>query len=187
MKKEWRIMKRIIIISILILMTILLSSCGNKMVKNGSAADDGRYKTSVSVPIEIEGEIEYATESIEVYSDEEFLNVHSSFTFTPTYRYVYYNIEGPFLGLVDYDELWKWYHELDEKDSSDEEYNEMFLVTFIKHFNISRENFNVALEILRQTNIKNGYDMTTEDFELPNGYIIYTFDNDIINNYYLRR
>jgi hypothetical protein len=42
------------------------------------------------------------------------------------------------------------------------------------------------LEKEKRINIELGIDMTNEENELPNGDIIYTFDNDIINEYYRR-
>ncbi len=60
----------------------------------------------------------------------------------------------------------------------------MLLVSFIKHFNITREQFDSAVEEFIKRNTEAGWDMTREENEVPNGDIIYTFDNKIINEYY---
>ena len=62
----------------------------------------------------------------------------------------------------------------------------MVLVTLIKHCNISRQDFDKAVKQLVEQYATSGLDMTTEDYEIPNADIIYTFDNEIINAYYRR-
>ena len=66
----------------------------------------------------------------------------------------------------------------------------MYTVSFVKYFEISREDFERCceqkrkrLEYLRD---ELGHDINIEGAEIPNADIIYTFDNEIINNYYLR-
>lgn len=66
----------------------------------------------------------------------------------------------------------------------------MYLVSFVKHFKIPREDFEKCVENIRQTyewfHDTHGDDISDEIHELPNADIIYTFDNEIINNYYRR-
>ena len=55
---------------------------------------------------------------------------------------------------------------------------EMVTVAFVKRFNISKEEFELAVGKNSKYN--------DEDAELPNADIVYTFDNAIINEYYRR-
>ena len=105
-----------------------------------------------------------------------------------SYRLTYYQIDGYFDFLVDKDENDKWYNAITKKDiESKKEISEMFLVSFVKHFNIPRKDFDEVVERMRQACINLEQDMTDERYELPNADIIYTFDNDIINEYYRRQ
>ena len=60
--------------------------------------------------------------------------------------------------------------------------DEMFLVSIIKRYNIPREDFDRALE--KYLSMRTPHELKTEFWEAPNGDIIYTFDNEIINEYY---
>lgn len=66
----------------------------------------------------------------------------------------------------------------------------MYTVSFVKYFNIPREVFDKAcdefIERIGYLHEREGDDISTESYELPNADIIYTFDNEITNNYYLR-
>ena len=61
---------------------------------------------------------------------------------------------------------------------------EMALVTLVKHCNISKQDFNKAVDEYIKMCASAGFDMAEEQFEIPNADIIYTFDNEIINAYY---
>jgi len=109
--------------------------------------------------------------------------ISGDFSFTPTKRRIYYQIPGPVIELVPEGTI----DELFEKNKDIyTESQEMALVALIKHCNISREDFERAIEKVIEGYISSGFDMTVEDFEIPNADIIYTFDNDIINEYYRR-
>ena len=60
----------------------------------------------------------------------------------------------------------------------------MLLVAAIKHFNVSRKQFDKAVTETIAQNMEYGVDMTEESGEIPNADIIYTFDDAIINNFY---
>lgn len=65
----------------------------------------------------------------------------------------------------------------------------MYTVSFIKHFHIPKDIFEQVCEELPlwYDRLYDGnYDKTEEQYEIPNADIIYTFDNEIINNYYRR-
>jgi len=60
-------------------------------------------------------------------------------------------------------------------------------LAFIKHFRIAREVFEQGIALQKFWDEEFGNDTSAETNELPNADIIYTFDNDIINEYYRRR
>lgn len=108
------------------------------------------------------------------------------------YRSIYCDIPRPFANLVDLYEFEEWYDVVIENDPNKTEIMPMKL--FVQKFNISREDFDRAnLEWTKI--IINGFDgvpmMNPQDFlnqetdEVYNADIIYTFDDNLINNYYL--
>ncbi len=114
-------------------------------------------------------------------------------TFASTkYRSIYCCIPRPFANLVDFYEFEEWYDIVIENDPNKTEIMPMKL--FVQEFNISREDFDRA-NLEWSKIIINGFHgipmMNPQDFlnqetdEVYNADIIYTFDDEIINNYYL--
>ncbi len=108
------------------------------------------------------------------------------------YRSIYCDIPRPFANLVELDEFEEWHGGIIEIDPN--ETNIMTMKLFIQEFNISREEFDRAN--LEWTKIiidgfKGKPMMDPQDFanqetdEVYNADIIYTFDDEIINEYYL--
>ena len=66
----------------------------------------------------------------------------------------------------------------------------MYIISFIKHFNISKDDFKKACEQRKLQNEEwaalHNNDINNEKLEIPNADIIYTFNNTIINEYYRR-
>lgn len=109
------------------------------------------------------------------------------YRFDRKYRITYYRVWGEFSALLSEDEnedYMDWFDAHSEENNYGETQNEMLLVSFIKRYNISREEFDSAVEKFIANNQELGCDMTMEEYEVPNGDIIYTFDNEIINHYY---
>ncbi len=106
------------------------------------------------------------------------------YNFDRNYRLIYYRIQGEFFELLSEEEETEcsdWLSKNSEETNYGEFRNEMLLVSFVKKFNISREEFDSAVEELR----KHDEGLTQyEEYEIPNADIIYTFDNAIINEYY---
>lgn len=113
------------------------------------------------------------------------------------YRYRYYSISAPFIELVGEKAYNSWFYK-EYYPIPIEERNEMAIVAFIKEFNISREDFDRANLIHNKnasssqsdiitdvSQYKPGYDRAIECNETYNADIIYTFDNEVINAYYL--
>jgi len=110
-------------------------------------------------------------------------SVGSDYSFTPTKRRLYYQIPGLFEALAPEGTI----TELFEKNKViGVEPQEMLLVTLVKYSNIARQDFDRVVNEYTKTCASNGIDTTTEDFEIPNADVIYTFDNAIIDEYYRR-
>lgn len=108
------------------------------------------------------------------------------------YRSIYYCIPAPFWDIIDEDERENIYGDYWQKE--DEEIDIMRIRVFVEEFNVSREKFDAAnaewarivKERLYGTPIINPQDYANQEFdEVYNSDIIYTFDNEIINEYYL--
>lgn len=106
------------------------------------------------------------------------------------YRVRYYDIPYPFVCLVGEDVYSEW----KVSQSNPYESETMLIVKFIQDFNISREDFDKANSesawrikyLLDGVPVMNPKDYANqEDDEVFNADIIYTFDNEIINEYYL--
>ena len=106
------------------------------------------------------------------------------YPFKVTKREIYYSISSVFEELVYPDAADEVFG--DYKNPDGIEPIEMRLVTFLKHFNIPKEDFIKATERLKEIRLKNDMDIGHEEYELPNADIIYTFDNEIINAYFRR-
>lgn len=116
------------------------------------------------------------------------------------YRYNYYHVPYQFVELVGKDNYFEWYNSLDRTNFYSRD--EMLIVSFIKNFNIDREDFDRANEKNADVYIELGiepiyppykypvdymeYSYNNESYEIYNADIIYTFDNELINEYYAR-
>ena len=107
------------------------------------------------------------------------------------YRSKYYDVDLMILNLISQEEYQAkaWRNEMQK--NWDAGIDEMEIVTLIKYYNIPREAFEKIVEEKRQSNEKLrdewGVDITGDNYELYNLDIIYTFDNELINEYYRRK
>lgn len=109
------------------------------------------------------------------------------YDFNRQYRAVYYTIYGEFFELLDntqQQDFYGWLEESSAETNYGEFRNEMLLVSMIKRYNIPREDFDKAVEKYISNKQIVSTHMLHEDNEVPNADIIYTFDNEIINEYY---
>ena len=97
-------------------------------------------------------------------------------------RFAFYSLPGVILTLVSNEEANHWSQNI----RSNESIETSIVMSFVQYFDIPREDFEDAIERLREVRISFGSDLTDEYFELPNADIIYTFDNDIIRYFYRR-
>ena len=137
---------------------------------------------------------EFDETAYQVLSPQEALEQRGFFyTYTPEYRDIYHWIPK---GLseaanISYEEIDQWREEtVIPNKINNVEPQEMYTVSFIKHFHIPKDIFEQVCEELPLWYDglygEDGYDKTEEQYEIPNADIIYTFDNEIINNYYRR-
>lgn len=108
------------------------------------------------------------------------------------YRSIYYSIPAPFWDIVDENSRKDIYGEYWEQPYS--EINIMRMRIFVEEYNVPREKFDAAnaewarivKEKLYSTPVIDPQDFANQEFnEVYNADIIYTFDNELINEYYL--
>jgi len=98
------------------------------------------------------------------------------------FRRAFYGIPGNIMSLISLEERDVWWPL--EGFYIEEDINQ--LMRFVQHFNISREDFDAAIERTKAYFALLGIDLTDELDELPNADIIFTFDNDLIRHFYRR-
>ena len=111
------------------------------------------------------------------------------------FRLIYYEIPRPFADIVGADKCDEWSERYFEGNDGNQgnEYG-MAMKAYVQHFDISREDFDKAnlkwAKIIRD-DFEGSPMMNPKDFanqetdEVFNGDIIYTFDDKIINEYYI--
>ena len=108
------------------------------------------------------------------------------------YRSIYYSIPSPFWDVIDENSRNDIYGEYWEEPYN--EINTMRIKIFVEEYNVPREKFDAAnaewarivKEKLYGTPVINPQDYANQEFdEVYNADIIYTFDDEIINEYYL--
>ncbi len=106
------------------------------------------------------------------------------------YRSRYYSIPSTFVDLVGRDVYYEWIYTVDHTDKAEK----MLMPQFIQSFGITREQFDKAnLEFARiiRDNLNGRPCINPKDYanqisdEIFNGDIVFTFDDEIINEYYL--
>ena len=149
-------------IAILVLVLFLLSACVNQ-------SEDHPKSTEPESTEQLEWRTDIEGHDLEDWSLGRF-------------RPIYYDLSIAFVDLVDEKEYDQWYY----NRTSTEYHNECVAVSFIKRFNINKEDFSRANERMRQ--IWKEIDHSTEDgsvYELYPVDLIYTFDNNKINEFFL--
>jgi len=122
--------------------------------------------------------------SIILEPEENFRGLVLDEAFPLQFRAAFYHIPMQILTLVSADDRRVW-HDTRGRDSST-----MLVVDFIQFFDISREDFENALDSIRrgaQRLAEDGYiNINDEMHEVFNADIIFTFDHDIIRYFYRR-
>lgn len=188
------IMKRIISMLVIIGIILGISACGKKPI-----TQEETTITTESVSQTLNTDNQTVDESETQAEETEKTTVLETAVSNATgdgvievkyYRDNYYSVAAPFVYLVGKEVYREW----KGKQPDPDETNVMLMVNFIRDFNISREDFNKAnLEyawrikyLLNGTPVMNPKDFANqEDEEVYNADIIYTFNNELINEYYL--
>lgn len=149
------------------------------------ALASGEYKTRTTKWVDVD---EFKKEIISKYGTTEYEPRPLE---KKEFRASYYDVTEPFQALVSDEKYEAWRKEIYANGHDGLE--EMAMVSFVKHFNISREDFDRAnkdwAEIMQgssgEPSTYNPYDYPAQGYyELYNPDIIYTFDNDKIDEYY---
>lgn len=102
------------------------------------------------------------------------------------YRQCYYDVPYDFVMLVGEEEFDRWYDEIYEFNPDKSQ-----IVSFVQYFNISKEDFEKTNLQMAKSFAEFNPTMRPLDYEnqqtyeIYNADIVYTFDDEIINEYYL--
>ena len=132
--------------------------------------------------------------------DPEWFRSEYDIDYEMKYRKCYYTIGGSiedyivYAGVATMDEVNEFIDNRFAYNKNASSENQMPLKQIVEHFNLPREIFDRYVE--GNTNFQESlaqahpsdpsYDMSSEEWEVPNADIIYTFDDKIINEYYRR-
>ncbi len=181
-------MKKIITVLTICILLFGLASCADK-----KGVEQTTTSPSVSASVENSTEKTKDKTTVPITNSQENISndVGGGEILQDKYRVRYYNITTEFAKLADPVEVRAWEEKIYEVYPN--ETNEMIMKRFIQDFNISREDFDKAnhelaksfseMEEVPTVNPKDY--LNQEIFEVYNGDIIYTFDDEIINEYYL--
>lgn len=174
-------MKKIIAFSLVFITSFLVACSENEQILSG--------ETTI---LHFKNEVSTEGESVFELTENFQTDVGGGEIVQEKYRQCYYNISYQLSLLVDEDEFRAWQKEVCDKDRND--VTEMFAKSFVQHFDISREDFDKAnLELAKGLYDPDspGVSMNPKDYanqemyEIYNSDIIYSFDDEKINNYYL--
>ncbi len=179
-------MKKYLLIAVLVLSLILsATACGRENTENETTT-----LPMNNLQTEATENMSESSDSTDV-SEKVLDDIGGGYITSDKYRQRFYDVAYNFTLLVDREEYLEWKAEMAE--CREELKETMRMVKFIKHFNISKEDFEKANLELAKEIVEMGEKptMRSSDFEnqqvyeIYNADIIYTFDNEIINEYYL--
>ncbi|MBR4726582.1 MAG: hypothetical protein IK080_01700 [Clostridia bacterium] len=187
-----------ILLFVLLLSIILLSSSCAGVPKSDSVIHEDNNNESFITQLQKDDStresLTTSMQSDETRSVPDFLNEIGGGTMKQQrYRINYYDVPAPFADLVGRNEYGAWYDQYIMPYEQDDP-NEMVMKQFIQHFHVSREAFDKAnlrwailirdrFDAVPKLSPKDYWDQETE--EIYNADIIFSFDDEIINSYYL--
>lgn len=185
-------MKKYIVCFLAIIFCFLAISCSNNKISNNENTVDSSTQNSDAdtTDISVQDVLNETDDKGTAVSEE---NGGECGELLPRkYRNNYYQIPLSFAQLIDSDTYSKWEKEYYANNYADNT-NVMVMVAFVKEFDISKEDFERAnLEYAKFIDeVYSHICLDPQDYadqemqEIYNTEIIYTFDNDIINEYYL--
>jgi hypothetical protein len=102
------------------------------------------------------------------------------------FRIGYYRLQGTIADMISEEERNKFWEDRNQKFPYGVEVDSCCVKDFVKYFNIQKNDFEMRIRKLLFAEQYLNNDIRREENELPNPDIIYTFDDDIINEYYRR-
>lgn len=181
-------MKKLNTIILIFFIILTFVACTNGNQQETTTAEN---KQSASVDETIYSDIDSKNESDNLKETEASYSGGGELALQK-YRSIYYSIPSPFWDIVDENSRQDIYGEYWEQPYS--QINTMRMKIFVEEYNVPREKFDAAnaewarivKERLYGTPVINPQDFVNQEFnEVYNADIIYTFDDEIINEYYL--
>lgn len=183
-------MKKNVLMVLLVVLIFLSMFSGCKEIYKWNVLDESKNaETNISETQEV-AFVTTKHNEFDVSSDEHDEGYGGGIITVQKYRSCYYSIPSTFVELVGREVYYEWINTVDYTESAEK----MIMLQFIQHFDISREQFDKAnykiakiiLEELDGRPCMNPKDYANQICdEIYNGDIIYTFDDAIINAYYL--
>lgn len=182
-------MKKLVLVLLVLLCMVLFTACEGDAPTTPKSPAESTMPTSylsptITAPTETIFSMpqEYQPGSIQLTDQD-----GDDYAFIRPYRSLYYTIYGVFFELIDdaqRQDLYDWLEQSSIDTNYGENQDEMLLVSFVKRYKISKEDFMMAVNQYISNNQISSTNLLHEDVEIPNADIIYTFDNEIINHYY---
>ena len=193
-------MKKIMVTIISIVLSMILIACDAKTSNSNSATSSVSTITTTSittVPVTVSFTKpvvdwiipQYVPGSIiEETTNENYIPSEENLYVSWRHRWAWGVIPGEVEDLVSDEESLTWNDHFKTLEMTPNgEPAEMCSVSYVKFFNISKADFEIAIERARETQYISPEDNPLDEFfELPNPDIVYTFDDEIISNYYRR-
>jgi len=98
------------------------------------------------------------------------------------FRFAFYSISGIYLDLGPEDIVDEWMREILPGIRSTEQ--EPAIFSFIKEFDVAFEGFELTAKWEYRFRNEMNFDLTREDWEIPNPYLLFTFNLERINDYF---
>jgi len=164
-------------------LALLLLKCSSSEHESDPITSQQTTTTVIATTLQTPSLPIYVPGSIKLEPADQNHGLFVMFSFLPTKRYIYYGIPGEILDLGDVNASSEVF---DRIQMPGKEPQEMAIFAYVKYCNISKVDFNNAIEKRKNFLLELSRDLANEEYELPNADIIYTFDNEIINHYYRR-
>ncbi len=172
-----------LIVSVLLVAAILASCTHPETIETTTKEHSSNTEISSTINISIKSQENSTTIGNDGDTGGGYIKIQK-------YRCRFYDVPGPFVSLVGREAWYEWLNTVNHAETAEV----MVMKLFIENFNISREDFDKAnLELAKRIKndlrgspclVSSDY-ANQEDYEIFNADIIYTFDDDIIREYYL--
>ncbi len=168
-------MRKIVALASVFILLFLTVACENCIKDTETSTNNDTQKAS-----------EFETTNILNNNMESIFDMGGGHIESSKYRQCYYDVPYDFVILIGEEEFDRWYDEIYEFNPDKSQ-----IVSFVQHFNISKEDFEKTNLQMAKSFAEFNPTMRPLDYEnqqtyeIYNADIIYTFDDEIINEYYL--